>query len=134
MFQSLELWSRYLFSVKFYIPGLDLSFALAQAAAGRLPALPWDARRGTAISAVAVNRSAHVKAPRKPKAIWEAKVPVGKGSTVPEVNISAVVAAVPEVQPSAAGAGACWAPCVAAAPGTAAGSSRAGGKPAEGAG
>lgn len=107
VFQSLELWSRYFFSVKFYIPGLDLSFALSQAAAGRLPALPRDARRGTAISAVTANRSAHVKAPRKAKAIWEAKVPVGKGNTVPEVNISAVVAAVPEVQPSAAGAGAC---------------------------
>lgn len=69
---------------------------------------------------------------RKPKATWEAKVPAGKGSTVPEVNVSA--AALPEVQPSAAGVVACWAPSAAAAPGTAAGSSRAGGKPAEGAG
>lgn len=72
-----------------------------------VPAPPRDARGGTAISAVAANRSAHTKAPRKPKATWEAKVQVGKGSTVPEVNISAVEAALPEVQPSAAGAGAC---------------------------
>lgn len=122
-------------SVKFYIPGLDLWFALSQAAAGRLPALPRDARRGTAISAVAANSSAHTKAPRKAEATWEAKVPAGKGSTVPEVNLSAAGAALPEVQPSAAGAGACWAPsAAAAAPGTAAGSSRAGVKPAEGAG
>lgn len=104
VFQSLELWSRYLSSVKFYIPGWDLSFALSQAAEG---GCPRDARRGTAISAVAANRSARTKAPRKLKAIWEAKVPVGKGSTVPEVNISAVLAALPEVQPSAAEAGAC---------------------------
>lgn len=72
--------------------------------------------------------------PTAQEATWEAEVPVGRGSTVPEVNISAVLEALPEVQPSAAGVEACWAPSVAAAPGTAVGSSRAGGKPAEGAG
>lgn len=113
-------------SVKFHIPGLDPSFALAQAAAGRLLALPRDARRGTAIPA-------HKKAPRKAEAIWEAEVRVGKGSSVPEVNTCAVQA-LPEVRASAAGAGACWAPSVAAALGTVVGSSRAAGKPAEGAG
>lgn len=89
-------------SVKFYIPGLDLCFALSQAAAGRLPR---DARRGNCN--FSCNRSAGTKAPRKPGATWEAEVPAGRGNTVPEVNISAVEAAAPEVQPSAAGAGAC---------------------------
>lgn len=72
--------------------------------------------------------------PAAQKATWEAEVPVGRGRTVPEVNISAVLEAVPEVQPSAEGVEACWAPSVAAALGTVVGSSRAGGKPAGGAG
>lgn len=71
--------------------------------------------------------------PEEAKAIWEAEVLAGKGGTVPEVNISAGVV-VPEVQPSAVGVEACWAPSVPAALGTVVESSRAGGKPAEGAG
>lgn len=47
-----------------------------------------------------MNSSAHVKAPEKPSAIWEAKVPVEKGNSVPEVNISAGVEEVPEVHTS----------------------------------
>lgn len=43
-----------------------------------------------------------MKAPKKPEAIWEAKVPVERGNTVPEVNIFAVVEEVPEVHISAA--------------------------------
>lgn len=43
-----------------------------------------------------------MKAPKKPKAIWEAKVPVEKENTVPEVNIFAVMEEVPEVHISVA--------------------------------
>lgn len=125
VFQSLELWSRYLEcqvvhswfgSLVCPVPGCSR----------RLLALPRDARRGTAIPA-------HKKAPRKAEAIWEAEVQDGKGSTVPEVNTSAVLA-LPEARASAGGVAACWAPSVAAALGTVVGSSRAAGKPAEGAG
>lgn len=69
-----------------------------------LLALPRDARRGTAVAAVQAAASSH--GPRKAEATWEAKEPVGKGSTVPEVNTSAVLA-LPEVGASAAGVGAC---------------------------
>lgn len=47
-----------------------------------------------------------MKAPKKPKAIWEAKVPVEKENTVPEVNIFAVTEEVPEVHFSVAEAAA----------------------------
>lgn len=47
-----------------------------------------------------------MKAPKKPKAIWEAKVPVEKENTVPEVNIFAVMEEVPEVHISVAEAAA----------------------------
>lgn len=43
-----------------------------------------------------------MKASKKPKAIWEAKVPVEKENNVPEVNISAVMEEVPEVHISVA--------------------------------
>lgn len=48
-----------------------------------------------------MNRSAHVKVSKKSKAIWGAKVLVEKESNVPEVNTSAVMEEVPEVQISA---------------------------------
>ena len=67
--------------------------------------LPWATqckKDNCNFSSVSVNRSAHVKAPKKPKAIWEAKVPVEKENTVPEVNVFAVMEEVPEVHISVA--------------------------------
>ena len=69
------------------------------------PGLPWATqckKDNCNFSSVSVNRSAHVKAPKKPKAIWEAKVPVEKENTVPEVNVFAVMEEVPEVHISVA--------------------------------
>lgn len=43
-----------------------------------------------------------MKASKKPKAIWEAKVLVEKENNVPEVNIFAVMEEVPEVHISVA--------------------------------
>lgn len=97
VFQPLELWSRYLLSVKFYIPAWDLSFALSQAAEGGCTAT--GCQKGK-LQFQLSQAAAH-------QATWEAEVPVGRGSTVPEVNISAVLQAVPEVQPSAEGVEAC---------------------------
>lgn len=78
-----------------------------------------------------MNKSALAKAPKKPKAIWEAKVPVEKENTVPEVNIFAVVEEVPEVHISVAEVAALSAASVAVMPGIAETGSKTGGKPAE---
>lgn len=75
-----------------------------------------------------------MKASKKPKAIWEAKVPVEKENTVPEVNIFAVMDEVPEVDISVVEVAALSAASVAVVPGIAETGSKTGGKPAEGAG
>lgn len=75
-----------------------------------------------------------MKASKKPKAIWEAKVPVEKENNVPEVNISAVMEEVPEVHISVAEEVALLAASVTAVPGIVETGSRTGGKPAEDAG
>lgn len=75
-----------------------------------------------------------MKASKKPKAIWEAKVLVEKENNVPEVNIFAVMEEVPEVHISVAEEVALLAASVAVVPGIAETGSRTGGKPAEDAG
>lgn len=75
-----------------------------------------------------------MKVSKKSKAIWGAKVLVEKESNVPEVNTSAVMEEVPEVQISAGEEAALQAASVAAGPGTAEMGSRTGGTPAGDAG